>query len=764
MRSKEMQKIAVRKLSGLSLQTQLVLFALMVSLIPLVVIAVRDTFQTRQALTNAAEASLKTSSEQTANSVDTFIQSTLDSVSSEAAYVDFATYLGLSTTAPPVLKARAQDLLIHLRDKSNQFIISYGLVDPDGTVLLDTEAINVGNIEENESYFAKARSSSKPIVSPVSYADDNKTTFITFAQAITDINGNFLGILRVKYNAAIFQDLIAKNAGNNTDATILLLDPLHIRIADSLHPELIQKSIVPLTANDYATAISTHRFLPNVPADQQATNYSDLELGLWNASNTPFFNADITPETPGDDTVSVAFLKTQPWVVVYSRPTSSFLADAQSQTRTNIIFVVLVSILIVGIATFVVRNLTKPILALTKVAESISQGDLSARAYITSTDEIGLLASTFNTMSNQIQELVAGLEQRVAQRTAELENITKQSEERADELQTITEIARYISTEKDMEKLLPLITKTVSDRFGYYHVGVFLLDENRRYAVLRAANSPGGQVMLKRQHKLEVGQVGIVGNVTSTGTPRIALDTGADAVYFNNPDLPDTRSEMALPLIARGTIIGALDVQSVIPNAFTDSDISILGLLADQLAIAIDNVRLLAETQNALAEAQTLFQNYLADAWQKKSAAEILGYYQTLTGGQLITDGTAGKVDFPNGHGEDTLAMPIQLRNQVIGTLNIRPNRKGRAWTEEEISIVQAVAERLGLALDNARLFEETSARASRERTVAEITTKIRNTNNPQEIVETAIQELQRVLGATRVELIPQKAAPPTEK
>ena len=143
--------------------------------------------------------------------------------------------------------------------------------------------------------------------------------------------------------------------------------------------------------------------------------------------------------------------------------------------------------------------------------------------------------------------------------------------------------------------------------------------------------------MLERQHKLEVGQVGIVGNVTSTGNPRIALDTGADAVYFNNPDLPETHSEMALPLTARGTIIGALDVQSTIPNAFTDADISILGLLADQIAIAIDNVRLLEETQNALEESQSVFREYLADAWQKKSTSEIIGYHQTLTGGQLIT-------------------------------------------------------------------------------------------------------------------------------
>jgi GAF domain-containing protein len=108
--------------------------------------------------------------------------------------------------------------------------------------------------------------------------------------------------------------------------------------------------------------------------------------------------------------------------------------------------------------------------------------------------------------------------------------------------------------------------------------------------------------------------------------------------------------------------------------------------------------------------------------------------------------------------------VPIRLRDQVIGTLNIRPNNNDRTWSTDEINIVEAITERLGLALDNARLFDETTRRAEREHLVADITTKIRSTNDPQEMIKTAVEELKRALGATRIEIVPQKIAPPPEK
>ncbi len=199
----------------------------------------------------------------------------------------------------------------------------------------------------------------------------------------------------------------------------------------------------------------------------------------------------------------------------------------------------------------VAQRLTKPIANLTETANEIMRGNLKARATVDSQDEIGQLSETFNAMTIQLQETLLGLETRVAERTAELEESSQKLQIRANQFEAIAQLARAITSIQDLDTLLPRITKLVSQQFGFYHVGLFLLDESRQYAVLSAANSEGGQHMLARKHRLGVGQTGIVGYVTSTGNPRIALDTGTDAVYFDNPDLPDTHSEMALPLRVR---------------------------------------------------------------------------------------------------------------------------------------------------------------------------------------------------------------------
>ena len=170
--------------------------------------------------------------------------------------------------------------------------------------------------------------------------------------------------------------------------------------------------------------------------------------------------------------------------------------------------------------------------------------------------------------------------------------------QRARQFEAISQVVRAISSIQDLETLLPQITKVISEQFNIYHAGIFLLDDNREFAVLRAANSEGGKKMLAREHKLAVGQTGIVGFVTATGQPRIASDVGTDAVFFDNPDLPNTHSEIALPLRYAGQIIGALDVQSTKSNAFNQDDIEILITLADQVATAIKNTLALEEARN----------------------------------------------------------------------------------------------------------------------------------------------------------------------
>ena len=221
----------------------------------------------------------------------------------------------------------------------------------------------------------------------------------------------------------------------------------------------------------------------------------------------------------------------------------------------------------------------------------------------------------------------------------------------------------------------------IGENFGYYHIGIFLLDENKEFAVLKAANSTGGKRMLERKHKLKLGQVGIVGYVSASGRPRIALDVGDDAAFFDNPDLPDTRSEMALPLRVADNIIGALDIQSTEPNAFQQEDIEILSILADQVSIAIQNAQSHETTQILLREAQKTSGSYLRSSWQAlQLEEESLGYLisdnelipleKPLTA-SYIQQAIADKETVKENGEAATLAVPIRLRGEVIGVIDI---------------------------------------------------------------------------------------------
>jgi len=190
----------------------------------------------------------------------------------------------------------------------------------------------------------------------------------------------------------------------------------------------------------------------------------------------------------------------------------------------------------------------------------------------------------------QLEILRATLEQRVADRTRELNR-------RATQLQAAAKVSHAATSVLEPEGLVRQAVNVIHDRFDYYYVGLFLLDPFGRWAVLKAGTGQAGREMLAQGHKLEVGGNSMIGWCTAHSQARIALDVGEEAIRFDNPLLPETRSEMALPLISRGRVIGALTVQDVKPRAFSDGDISVLQTMADQVANAIENTRLLQETE-----------------------------------------------------------------------------------------------------------------------------------------------------------------------
>lgn len=372
----------------------------------------------------------------------------------------------------------------------------------------------------------------------------------------------------------------------------------------------------------------------------------------------------------------------------------------------------------------------------------------------------------------ELKKLKETLENRIAERTNDLERTTLSVERRASQLQAISDIVRSIASTQDLSELLPRIADVISEFFGFYHVGIFLLDEKKEYAELRAASSEGGKRMLARSHRLRVGYQGVVGFAARQGRARIALDTGEDAVFFDNPDLPTTRSEAALPLALGDEVIGVLDVQSEIPEAFSEDDIKVLNTLAFQVSIAIQNASLLSQARTALQEAQRTSREQTRASWSNVGeSGQKLGYrfdggthdpifqpVDTPEVGQALTTGTQQQTD-------QTLAIPIKLRGETIGVIGLMAKSDRRAWSPGEINIAKAAAERAALALENARLVEEAQRRANLERMTAEITGKIGTSVQYRSIMRIAAEELSRALGTeVLVQIQPEIQKPTIEK
>jgi GAF domain-containing protein len=360
--------------------------------------------------------------------------------------------------------------------------------------------------------------------------------------------------------------------------------------------------------------------------------------------------------------------------------------------------------------------------------------------------------------SERLEEFNRRLEKQALERTEALVRSNDKLATQASKLQAATEISQELiaAAQESVTDILARAARLVSDKLGYYHVGIFLLDANRGYAVLHAANSKGGQQMLANRHQLKVGGTGIVGYVAQSGRPRIALDTGADAVFFNNPYLPDTRSEISLPIKAANSVLGVLDVQSAQPAAFGEEDTSILLSIANQIALIL----LQTESREAF------------DATQRGVRRAALATVNDIIGGyKYLSDGTIS-VNFPEEinpamkkaastgeivtvsraahEGKSLLYAPVKFRDQVIGVIQIEAEEGERTWSEDEILLVQAISDRAGLALENARLFEDATRRAEQEEAISQVTAQIGSSTDFERILQTTVHELGVALGASR--------------
>lgn len=392
------------------------------------------------------------------------------------------------------------------------------------------------------------------------------------------------------------------------------------------------------------------------------------------------------------------------------------------------------------------QTISRPLEEVAQKAALLAGGKRDIRITSHRQDELGALAAIFNKMSSELQDLVRTLETRVAERTQELQK-------QANYLRIAAEVARDATTAQDLEELLHHAAQLVLERFNFYHTGIFLIDPDNEYAVLRASPTEAGRRMLEQGHRLKVGQTGLVGYVAAAGVPRIALDTSQDAAYFNNPLLPNTRSEVAIPLKIGDQILGVLDVQSTEPEAFTQDDIATLQVMADQLALAIQRVQLVSELQRNLNELNNTYASLTTENWQKFSQqfefkpGYVFDGFQAMplqslpeNAQQMLSKGRTIYLESQRDEQGATILTPLKFREQVLGGIVLRfhtPN-----VDRETINLVEETAARLAGAMENARLYSESQHLVQRERAVSEISKQITSSFNIETILRTAVTEI----------------------
>lgn len=497
-----------------------------------------------------------------------------------------------------------------------------------------------------------------------------------------------------------------------------------------------------------------------------------IVLGAFLLSRTPFYRVGIYFFTFAF--TSVAYLtiyfgsaNSIDSAISIILPFALILASALLSQWGFIILVVLALAATLGLPSYAdPKYLTDPGLSIVRIAGvtfSLSAVLLGITAFRSNIERQRL--KQVSDSNRELEELTDNLEQRVNERTKELNLVNVTTSRRAAQLETIAELSQAISQVQDPNKIFTAASQLISERFGFYHVGIFLVDRDREYAILQAANSAGGQKMLARRHRLMLG-TGVVGFAGQTGKPRIALDVGADAVFFNNLDLPDTRSEIALPMIASNQTIGVLDVQSNEPGAFTEEDYRALGILANQLAIAIDNARLLTEARASTKQVQEVFNNFIRTEWSRtvKNTEQAGFRYNAgrieLLESSLENSDIASAVNSGNvisrianeaGTSHATATIPVKLRGETIGIIHVEASDPSRTWKDDELSLMEAVAERAAFAMENARLFQDARRRAAKERMIAEATSSISGSLNVENILQATAVELERVLGGSEV-------------
>lgn len=616
----------------------------------------------------------------------------------------------IETTAYEDLQTRFQWAIDQMGLYEEMFVM-----DLQGQVILSTDPTQQGKVYVREAFFERGLTS--PYVDSPSYSPSLEETSVLAARPVTDKTGQTIAVLAGRADMEALSEIMLERSGLGETGETYLVGTNYVQLT---------RSRFDIEGRNYVrTEGATRAIEQNANGVGRYPDYRGVAVvGVYHW--LPDFQVALLAEQDVDE--------------AFSGITRLLLVDGG---------VALVALLVVvTVSIIITNNITNPLASLTETAQRIAAGDREQTAVEAQRqDEIGALARAFNSMTRQLRDLIEGLEERVNERTRQLA-------QRSAYLEASAEVSQVASSILDREQLVREVARLIRERFDFYYVGLFLVEGD--WAVLRAGTGRAGREMLAEGHRLRVGGDSMIGQCVERAEAHVALDVGEEAVRFDNPWLPETHSEGALPLSSRGQVLGALSIQSTESDAFDRDTLTLLQTMADQVAVALDNAQLFTEVEESLEAERRAYGELSRQAWvdflQTRSDWGYDYVHASLMPAQgdwtpamqrALKSGQSVRVSPEDReNGVESLAVPLKVRDAVVGVLSFNKEASGQVWTDEERALLESLTDELGLALESARLYQDTQRRAAQERRLGEMSARFTETLDLDALLRAAVQEL----------------------
>jgi PAS domain S-box-containing protein len=476
----------------------------------------------------------------------------------------------------------------------------------------------------------------------------------------------YVGILRATVNINELKNVLsALQLGETGQAVILLPDNQYLSSDIDLGPgEMDAETVAGIAAIDGSYSLFPYKGVESLVSKSPVTSFNEQDAEI---------------------------IERLGWVVVVHQDISEAHLPITAATQGILLTAIGVLILIGFVAVFIGNQFASPIESLTHVAQQAAQGNLLAKAAEKSQDEIGTLSATFNRMTSQLHETLTNLEQRVTDRTHDLE--------------LASEVGRAVSESAgNLSALLFKAVETIRSRFNLYYTQIYLVNPSENSLVLRAGTGEVGEQLLRRGHRLVISSASLNGRAALEHQPVLVGNTQTSPNFLPNPLLPHTRSELSIPLIANNVVVGVLDMQSNQADAFNEANLPAYQVLAGQLAIAIQNATLFEQVEDARREVEKQAQRLTTAGWQDFlnaiDTSERIGFAYDRENVVPLTD-APGESTAPG----EALSVPISVLGSPVGSIRIADDEK--TWTEQEVEILQSISTQLAQHLENLRLLEQ---------------------------------------------------------